>query len=131
VDSRNPVVKLEILEKSWNGPLFSQYVQSRKLPKKIKHDLIDYGTLHRAIGSCKKEKTLPVSEAYSKMKIKQLWIPPGFPEYSLIEQFFNYLDAEVKKEFPKFVKEGKWEVEDLKKVINQASKKVDLEVVKG
>lgn len=51
VDKRSPIY-FRLQRHAWNGPEFSVYVQQRRLPRHITHDLLDGSGEHWAVKTC-------------------------------------------------------------------------------
>lgn len=112
-----------------NGSVYSNFVLNRKLPQRIKFDIIDRHGAHKSTTANERRGDMSVKETYQSVGILPSFILAGMPQLNPVELLFAFLTKELENEAPKYNRGGGWSEEDMVKVLNQANEKVIFKMV--
>lgn len=131
LDPDNPVPGFYFSEAYVDGVIFSHYIDKLRFPRLVKYDMIDGASYHKAKDSNIRRKKVPVEECYENKEIIPDFVPHGYPEFNPIEQLFGWLKQYLRNQSIHYVRDGKWDYEDMKKVLLEAKAKVTHGMVKA
>jgi len=131
LDFHKPIQYFEIHDESSTGKVYLEYIENRELLDKIKFDIIDRHTIHRADKSNIKLGLIPVHDVYEIKSLQEDFTPAGEPQFNPVESAFNYIKSEIKKQSINYDLTKGWKKDEFVKIITTAVNSITFKLVQS